>query len=98
MSPFLFSHLDPKGGGKTDRDRQTERPSTWGVGWGVLCFMLPKEAVTKVETVVLTLPPVLPPQVPGDLPHCNCGGVNIPSSTHGIGRGLWVLEEETHGK
>lgn len=63
-----------------------------------LCFMLPKKAVATVETLGLTLPSVLPPQVPGNLHPCDGGGVDISSSTCGVGRSLRVLEEETHGK
>lgn len=56
-----------------------------------------KEAVAKVGTRSL-LSPFLPPQVPGDLPHCDNGSTDIPSGACGLGYGLWLLEEEAHGK
>ena len=53
--------------------------------------------MAKIGTQAL-LSPVLLPKVPGDLPHCDDGSADIPSGACGVGYGLWLLEEEAHGK
>lgn len=53
--------------------------------------------MAKIGTQSLLFP-ILPPQVPGDLPRCDSGSPDIPSDACGVGYGLWLLEEEAHGK
>lgn len=65
----------------------------------LLLHGLQKDVHWGGETWCLPPPHSVPsPQATGFLPHCAGGAADLPPGARDVDRGLWVLEEETHGK